>query len=358
MSIEIRNLTKHFGAFTALNDVNLAVRPGELLALLGPSGSGKTTLLRIVAGLEFADAGGGRVLFDGEDVTDSSAASRRVGFAFQHYALFRHLTVFENVAFGLRVRPRASRPNEAEIRRRVTELLRLVQLEQLEGRWPSQLSGGQRQRVALARALAVEPKVLLLDEPFGALDAQVRRELRRWLRQLHQEIHLTTIFVTHDQDEALEVADRIVLMNHGRIEQVGTPEEVYDHPANPFVYNFLGSVNLFYGRVREGHVHLGATTIALPNVSEGHDAPAVAYVRPHEIRVSNTPASEGSLPARIMHVNAAGPIIRLELVRLDDGGAFSVELTREQSQGLTLQAGAEVHVELRNVRVFTEDYSI
>ena len=358
MSIEIRNLTKHFGAFTALNDVNLAVRPGELLALLGPSGSGKTTLLRIVAGLEFADAGGGRVLFDGEDVTDSSAASRRVGFAFQHYALFRHLTVFENVAFGLRVRPRASRPNEAEIRRRVTELLRLVQLEQLEGRWPSHLSGGQRQRVALARALAVEPKVLLLDEPFGALDAQVRRELRRWLRQLHQEIHLTTIFVTHDQDEALEVADRIVLMNHGRIEQVGTPEEVYDHPANPFVYNFLGSVNLFYGRVREGHVHLGATTIALPNVSEGHDAPAVAYVRPHEIRVSNTPASEGSLPARIMHVNAAGPIIRLELVRLDDGGAFSVELTREQSQGLTLQAGAEVHVELRNVRVFTEDYSI
>jgi len=358
MSIDIRHLTKHFGTFTALNDVNLAVRPGELLALLGPSGSGKTTLLRIVAGLEFADPGGGRVLFDGEDVTDCSAASRRVGFAFQHYALFRHLTVFENVAFGLRVRPRASRPSEADIRRRVTELLKLVQLGHLEGRWPSQLSGGQRQRVALARALAVEPKVLLLDEPFGALDAQVRRELRRWLRQLHQEIHLTTIFVTHDQDEALEVADRIVLMNHGRIEQVGTPEEVYDHPANPFVYNFLGSVNLFYGRIREGNVHLGAATIPLPNLPGQPDAPAVAYVRPHEIRVSNTPASEGSLPARILHVNAAGPIIRLELVRLDDGGAFSVELTREQSQGLTLAPGEQVHVELRNVRVFTDDYSI
>lgn len=358
MSIEIKNITKTFGAFTALNDVTLDIRPGELAALLGPSGSGKTTLLRIVAGLEFPDPGQGQIVFDGKDVTRDSAASRRVGFAFQHYALFRHLTVFENIAFGLRVRPRSTRPDESEIRRRVTELLGLVQMEHFDDRWPAHLSGGQRQRVALARALAVEPKVLLLDEPFGALDAKVRKDLRRWLRQLHKEIHITTILVTHDQEEALEVADRVVVMNRGRIEQSGPPGEVYDHPANPFVYNFLGSVNLFHGRVREGQVHVGEGTFPVAGMRGGADAPAVAYVRPHEVKVTSTPSGVSSLPALVRTVHSAGPLVRLELQRLDDGALFSAELTREESRELTLEPGARVHVELRNVRVFGEDYSI
>ena len=358
MSIEVRNISKHFGRFAALNDVSLEARPGELLALLGPSGSGKTTLLRIIAGLEFADPGSGQVLFNGEDVTHRSAAARQVGFAFQHYALFRHLSVFENVAFGLRVRPRALRPPEDEIRRRVAELLKLVQLEQFDRRYPSQLSGGQRQRVALARALAVEPQVLLLDEPFGALDAKVRKELRRWLRQLHQEIHLTSIFVTHDQDEALEVADRVVVMNEGRIEQIGTPDEVYERPANPFVYNFLGSVNLFHGRIRDGQVQLGKTAYRLPDHQAVKDAPAVAYVRPHEIKVQNLPTGDASLPALVRQVNSAGPLVRLELEREDEGGRFAVELTREESRAIHLAPGTRVFVELKNVRVFSEDYSI
>ena len=358
MSIEVRNITKKFGEFTALDNVSLVVRPGELLALLGPSGSGKTTLLRVIAGLEFADPGSGQVLFDGHDVTDSSAAVRRVGFAFQHYALFRHMTVFENVAFGLRVRPRRLRPPEAEIRRRVLELLNLVQLEKFEQRYASQLSGGQRQRVALARALATEPRVLLLDEPFGALDAKVRKELRCWLRELHKKVHITSLFVTHDQDEALEVADRVVVMNAGRIEQIGTPDEVYDRPANPFVYNFLGSVNLFHGRIRDGHVHLGDSAFLLPDHQAGKDAPAIAYVRPHEIKVRHQPNGQASLPALIRHVNSAGPLVRVELERTDDGSRFAVELTREESRGLQLQAGAEVFVELKNLRVFGEDYSI
>ncbi len=358
MSIEIRNLTRHFGTFAALNDISLSVKTGELLALLGPSGSGKTTLLRIIAGLDFADPGHGQVLFQGEDVTDCPAGLRQVGFAFQHYALFRHMSVFENVAFGLRVRPRHLRPSEAEIRKRVLQLLDLVQLERLEHRFPTQLSGGQRQRVSLARALAVEPKVLLLDEPFGALDAKVRKELRRWLRQLHDEMHITSIFVTHDQDEALEVADRIVLMNEGRIEQVGTPDEVYDHPANPFVYNFLGHVNLFHGRIREGHAHFGNTAFALPEHHGVKDAPAVAYVRPHEIRLLSQPNGEGSFAARVCYMNSAGPMVRLELEGVADGNRFAVDLTREQSQELTLLPGKQVYVELKNLRVFTDDYTI
>src|SRR6185369_4767239 len=224
MSIEIENVSKQFGSFNALKDISLSIPSGELVALLGPSGSGKTTLLRIIAGLESADAG--RILFNGQDTTDSHVRERQVGFVFQHYALFRHLSVFENIAFGLRVRPRATRPSKAEISDKVMELLRLVQLEGMAKRYPAQLSGGQRQRIALARALAVEPQVLLLDEPFGALDAQVRAELRRWLRKLHDEIHVTSVFVTHDQEEALEVADRIVVMNKGKIEQSGTPDQV------------------------------------------------------------------------------------------------------------------------------------
>ncbi len=254
MSIQAVNITKRFGRFLALDNVDLEIPSGELVALLGPSGSGKTTLLRIIAGLEFADSGS--VRFDGNDISGQTARERRVGFVFQHYALFRHMTVFENIAFGLKVRPRQYRPSKNRIRAKVQELLKLIQLETLAQRYPSQLSGGQRQRVALARALAVEPSVMLLDEPFGALDAKVRMELRRWLRQLHDEIHVTSVFVTHDQEEALEVADRVVVMNNGRIEQVGSPEEVYNHPATAFVYNFLGNVNLFHGRVDDGKTYI------------------------------------------------------------------------------------------------------
>src|SRR5262245_38361111 len=246
MSIQVQNVSKRFGAFTALENVSLDIASGELVALLSPSGSGKTTLLRIIAGLEWPDQG--QVLFHGEDATDTHARERNVGFVFQHYALFRHMTIFENVAFGLKVKPRSQRPGAAEIRKRVLHLLKLVQLDWLADRYPHQLSGGQRQRIALARSLAVEPKVLLLDEPFGALDTKVRKELRRWLRRLHDEVHATTVFVTHDQEEAMEVADRVVVMNQGRIEQVGTPDEVYQHPASSFVYEFLGDVNLFHGR--------------------------------------------------------------------------------------------------------------
>jgi sulfate transport system ATP-binding protein len=241
MSIEVRNIRKAFGTFAALQGVDVRVPTGKLVALLGPSGSGKTTLLRVMAGLELTDPDGGQVFFHGQEVTDLPPGRRGVGFVFQHYALFRHLSVFENIAFGLRVRPRRERPSQAAIAERVHRLLDLVQLEGLDRRYPSQLSGGQRQRVALARALAVEPKVLLLDEPFGALDAKVRKELRRWLRRFHDETHITTVFVTHDQDEALEIADEVVIMNEGRVEQVGTPQEVYDRPASAFVCEFLDS---------------------------------------------------------------------------------------------------------------------
>ena len=281
MSITVSQINKRFGSFSALDDVSLEFPSGELVALLGPSGCGKTTLLRIIAGLEQADSG--EVLLDGVDASGLHVRQRAVGFVFQHYALFRHMSVFDNVAFGLRVKHRDLRPSETEIRRKVTDLLKLVQLDWLADRYPSQLSGGQRQRIALARALAVEPKVLLLDEPFGALDAKVRKELRRWLRQLHDELQITSIFVTHDQEEALEVADRVVLMDHGRIEQVGTPDEVYDHPASPFVYGFLGSVNLFRGRVDGQLLRVGEHAIDLQAHDLANDAAAVGYVRPHEL---------------------------------------------------------------------------
>jgi len=249
MDIGIQSVVKQFGDFSALNDVSLSIASGELVALLGPSGCGKTTLLRILAGLEVPDAG--RICFDEQDTSLFRIRDRKIGFVFQHYALFRHMTAFENVAFGLKVKPRSIRPDKAEIKRRVMELLRLVQLEAQADQYPSQLSGGQRQRIALARALAVEPNVLLLDEPFGALDAQVRVELRRWLRRLHDEMHITSVFVTHDQDEALEVADRVVIMNKGVIEQIGTPDEVYANPATPFVVSFLKNVNYFHGRSQQ-----------------------------------------------------------------------------------------------------------
>jgi sulfate transport system ATP-binding protein len=358
MSIEVRNITKRFGSFTALNDVSLKVESGELVALLGPSGSGKTTLLRVIAGLEFPDSGAPQVLFDGNDVTRLPASERKAGFAFQHYALFRHMTVFENIAFGLRVRPKESRPAEADIRQRVEKLLRLIQLEPLANRYPSQLSGGQRQRVSLARALAVEPKVLLLDEPFGALDAKVRKDLRRWLRQLHDEIHVTTLFVTHDQEEALEVADRVAIMRDGRIEQIGTPDEIYDRPASPFIYDFLGNVNLFHARLENGQVIIGPAQTTAPGQAEAAPSAAVAFVRPHDILVTRDSSGNNKLAARVVRHNAAGPVANLELARLDDGSSFGVQLSKEQFRELQPQVGETLFVELRNVRVFGEDYSI
>ncbi|MBL8348736.1 MAG: sulfate ABC transporter ATP-binding protein [Burkholderiaceae bacterium] len=326
MAIEVRNLNKRFGATVVCDNLNLDIPDGELVALLGPSGSGKTSLLRIIAGLEVPDSGS--VLFHGEDATHTDVRERQVGFVFQHYALFPQMTIFENVAFGLRVRPArakpgsgvATRPAEREIRAKVTELLKLVQLDWIADRYPHQLSGGQRQRVALARALAVEPRVLLLDEPFGALDAKVRKELRRWLRRLHDEMHVTSVFVTHDQDEAMEVADRIVVMNQGRIEQVGTPDEVYDHPATPFVLQFLGDVNLFRGRT--GHAAH----------SPGGAVDDVHYVRPHELDVV-ADGIEGSWGAELSQALTLGPVTRLEFKR-DDGSYVDVELPRASWQQL------------------------
>src|SRR3954465_12271179 len=337
MKIALHEVTRRFGAFTALQNVSLDIHSGELVALLGPSGSGKTTLLRVIAGLETPDSGS--VLFRGEDAGARHVRDRGVGFVFQHYALFRHMTVFENVAFGLRVQPRRSRPPEAEIRARVLELLQLAQLDWLGHRYPAQLSGGQRQRIALARALAVKPDVLLLDEPFGALDAKVRKELRRWLRRLHDEMHITSVFVTHDQDEALEVADRVVVMNEGMIEQVGTPEEGYDRPATPFVYSFLGDVNLFHGRLEAGRMRIGEHEVEAPEWSEAPDGAALAYVRNYEVDLA--PASGGgpAMGAIVRRVRRLGSVVRLELDREEDGKVIEAELTRGRHEELGVVKG-------------------
>jgi sulfate transport system ATP-binding protein len=334
MSIEVEHIRKRFGAYEALQDVSLRIETGELVALLGPSGSGKTTLLRIIAGLELPDSG--TVRLNDEDATKYTARDRQVGFVFQHYALFRHLTVFENIAFGLRLRPKATRPGERDLRDRVRKLLDLIQLDWLGDRYPNQLSGGQRQRVALARALAVEPRVLLLDEPFGALDAKVRKELRRWLRRLHDELHVASVFVTHDQEEALEVSDRVAIMNQGRIEQAGTPAEVYDNPATPFVYEFLGDVNLFHGRDPAGR------------------DPAIGYARPAELEI--TPRSENdpgtTVAATVRFIAAAGPSVRLELQRDDTGNSLEAEISRARYRELELRVGDKVGVTPRTLRVF------
>jgi len=354
MSITVKNITKRFGSFMALDDVSLQVPPDCLLALLGPSGSGKTTLLRIIAGLEIADAGS--VLCDDENLTNRSARDRNVGFVFQHYAMFRHMTVFENVAFGLRVRHRP----DAEVRERVAELLHLIRLEGFERRLPAELSGGQRQRVALARALAARPRLLLLDEPFGALDAKVRQELRQWLRRLHDEIGMTSVFVTHDQEEAFEVADKVVVMNRGRIEQAGTPQEVFDQPANAFVMDFLGNVNVFHGRVRNGRAHLGAATLDYPDYPHDEERAAALYVRPHELDVDYQPLGAHSLRARVLHANPAGAVARVQLLALDFGAEVQAELPRERFDALGLTAGDVVYVSPRRVRAFMPDaeYSI
>lgn len=349
MSITIKHVSKRFGSFTALDDVTLEVPTGSLLALLGPSGSGKTTLLRIIAGLENSD--NGIILHHDEDVTERSPKERNVGFVFQHYALFRHMTVFENVAFGMRVR---HRPND-EITARVHELLHLVRLEGLEKRYPTQLSGGQRQRVALARALAVQPRVLLLDEPFGALDAKVRMELRQWLRRLHEEIHLTTVFVTHDQEEAFEVADRVVVMNRGRVEQEGTPQQVFDHPANPFVMDFLGNVNVFHGRAQDGKVHLGNTQVAYPQYPHAESRNVVGYVRPHELDIKRMPDENSGLPAKVVQINPAGSVAKIRVISDEFGIAMNVDLPLERYSELQLQTGDTVFIVPRRVRVFLPD---
>ncbi|SDL94067.1 sulfate transport system ATP-binding protein [Oryzisolibacter propanilivorax] len=369
MSIEIRNVSKQFGSFRALDHVNLDIASGELIALLGPSGCGKTTLLRIIAGLETPDEGS--IHFSGADTTDVHVRERGVGFVFQHYALFRHMTVFDNVAFGLRMKPRRERPSEAQIKEKVMSLLQLVQLDWIAERYPSQLSGGQRQRIALARALAVEPKVLLLDEPFGALDAKVRKELRRWLRRLHDELHVTSIFVTHDQEEALEVADRVVVINKGRIEQEGTPQQVWDNPASPFVYGFLGDVNLFKGRASGGRIHLDeGLQLDSPH---GHATPsdgtaAWAYVRPHDLDVERyVPGAAqdraSGIVAQLARAIVVGPIARLELVpeggtpsadNTQSDGLIEAQIPAQQFHAMALREGETLVVTPRRAQVFLD----
>lgn len=331
MSILAKNIHRTFGTFQALRGVNLAIEEHQLVALLGPSGSGKTTLLRILGGLDFPDTAEGRVLIYGDDVTDVPAAGRRTGFVFQHYALFNHLSVFENVAFGLEVRPRSQRPSKTVTRDRVLELLRLVQLEGLDGRLPDELSGGQRQRVALARALAIEPRILLLDEPFGALDAKVRKDLRRWLRGFHRDIGVTTVFVTHDQQEALELADVVVVMNQGQIEQIGPPQEVFDHPASPFVYEFLGDVN----KIRKP------------------GRPDLFYVRPHEVHVLFAGDQDADMSARIEHLFAAGPSARLTLRIHESKETMDVDITRSQLEEMGLSEGDEIGIQLSRATTTT-----
>lgn len=359
MSIKIVNVTKSFGSFTALKNINLTIETGELVALLGPSGSGKTSLLRIIAGLETADQG--EIYFGNENITTMGTKERNVGFVFQHYALFSHMTVFDNIAYGLRVRPRKLRPSKKEISEKVHELLRLVKLEGLHDRYPSQLSGGQRQRVALARALAVEPKVLLLDEPFGALDAKVRKDLRRWLRKLHDEFKITSVFVTHDQEEALDVSDRVVVMNQGKIEQIGSPDEVYEKPKSPFVYDFLGNVNIFKGRVHKGVMDLGNLKIHSPEHEDKENIEVVGYARPHqmEIKRTNEDGKHSAIEVVVSHIHAVGPIVFIELHRVDTGEIVEAELTKEQFEQLNLQLDEKVFVKPKDVKVFIpSDFSI
>jgi sulfate transport system ATP-binding protein len=329
------------------------VPSGRLLALLGPSGSGKTTLLRIIAGLETADSG--EVLYQDEEVTRRPPRDRNVGFVFQHYALFRHMNVFENVAFALRVR----RWPRERVRQRVEELLALIRLEGYEHRRPAELSGGQRQRVALARALAAQPRVLLLDEPFGALDARVRQELRQWLRALHRQVPCTTVLVTHDQEEAFEVADRVVVMDHGRVEQVGSPHEVFEKPASAFVMSFVGNVNVFRGRVENGRAFLGPLEIPYPEYPHAEPRPATGFVRPHEVDVLGEPAANGNghLRATVLHVHPAGAVSRVHLAA-GDGTSLSVELSPERYHQLALKAGDTVYLSPRRARVFVPDHVI
>jgi sulfate transport system ATP-binding protein len=352
MRISILNVSKNFSAFAALKNVNLDINSGELIALLGPSGSGKTTLLRIIAGLEWPDEG--QVRFDGQDALARKVGERNVGFVFQHYALFRHMTIFENVAFGLRARPRRNRPGEAEIRKRVHELLDLVQLGWLADRYPSQLSGGQRQRVALARALAVEPRVLLLDEPFGALDAKVRKELRRWLRQLHEEIQVTSVFVTHDQEEALEVADRVVVLDNGQIEQAGTPADVYERPVSAFVHEFIGESVSVPIDVRDGALHFNGQKLNLDGRGSA-DGPARLLMRPFDVTIVSKP--DGSaLVGTVKRVHGLGPARRVEVAVRTDAEEHIVEIDAPREQ--TIAPGQTVGLRLNDYRVFAQVFPV
>jgi sulfate transport system ATP-binding protein len=356
MSLYLREITKSFGTFKVLDRVSIDIEDGGLVALLGPSGSGKTTLLRIIAGLEFPDEG--LIEEDGEDITETHARQRGVGFVFQHYALFRHMSVFENIAFGLRVR----KTPQAEVQARVDELLRLVRLEGLGGRKPAQLSGGQRQRVALARALAVRPKMLLLDEPFGALDAKVRVELRHWLRRLHDEIGMTSVFVTHDQEEAFELADEVVVMNRGAVEQRGSPADVFDRPATPFVMDFLGAVNVFHGRVENGRAYWHGIPIDYPDYPHSQAREARVYLRPHELEISPPAAgaSARSLPASVLRVTRSGAITRVACRPHGSDAELHVDVPTQATGDLPLSPGAHVSITPRAARVFIPgpEYSI
>jgi sulfate transport system ATP-binding protein len=352
MSISVQNVCKRYGRFAALNGVSIEAASGGLLALLGPSGSGKTTLLRVIGGLEPPDSG--TIHYHDDDITARSARDRNVGFVFQHYALFRHMSVFENVAFGLRVR----KWPDAKVRDRVHELLHLIRLEELGERYPSQLSGGQRQRVALARALAPAPKILLLDEPFGALDAQVRQELRTALRRLHDELHVTTIFVTHDQEEAFEVADQVVVMNRGQVEQAGPPQEVFEHPANAFVMDFLGDVNVFHARLENGQAKVGGAELPYPAYTHTEGRDADVYVRPHELEIDRICQGPSCLHAKIVHINTAGSVVKIRLLVEEFGFGVNVDLTPPRYQELQLKIGENVHVFPSRIRIFVPDYSI
>ncbi|CCE07608.1 sulfate/thiosulfate ABC transporter, ATP-binding component [Bradyrhizobium sp. STM 3843] len=343
MTIEARGVVKTFGTFKALDNVDLKVANGELLALLGPSGSGKTTLLRIIAGLDWPDSG--EILFDGENALERGVRERHVGFVFQHYALFRHMTVFENVAFGLRVKPRKIRKSEAQIRSKVSELLDLVQLDWLADRYPNQLSGGQRQRVALARALAIEPRILLLDEPFGALDAKVRKELRQWLRSLHNDLNVTSIFVTHDQEEALEVAHRVVVMDKGRIEQVGAPTEVYDNPATAFVHGFIGESITLPVEVSAGHVALNGRPLDI-TAEDAASGASTLFVRRHDMLIG--PAGSGSLQGAVTHVRSFGPVQRAEVALAEGPTTIEIDAPRDRE----LKVGDLVGLKPRRYRIF------
>lgn len=350
--ITIKNVSKKFGEYHALTNVTLEIKQGELVALLGPSGCGKTTLLRIIAGLENLNEGS--ILFKNEDITGLAPQKRKIGFVFQHFALFKHMTVFENIAFGLTVLPKKSRPSKEAVKNKVHDLLKLIQMEWLADAYPGKLSGGQRQRVALARALAIEPSVLLLDEPFSSLDATVRRELRRWLKRLHNELHITSIFVTHDQEEALEVASRVVVMNKGKIEQIGTPEQVYDHPANQFVYQFLGDVNIFKGRINQGHFDFSGNVIHSKPHEMVCDATGIGCIRPDEIEITKT-ASPGHIPAQVISINSAGAVMRIELRRYDDHELILAEIKRNAFKMLNIKEKDQVFFNITNMKVFVNE---
>lgn len=352
MSIEINGINKYFGRTKVLNDISLDIASGEMVALLGPSGSGKTTLLRIIAGLE--SQSGGKLGFHGTDVSHMHARDRRVGFVFQHYALFRHMTVFDNIAFGLTVLPRRERPNAAAIKQKVTQLLDMVQLGHLANRYPSQLSGGQKQRVALARALAVEPQILLLDEPFGALDAQVRKELRRWLRQLHEELKFTSVFVTHDQEEATEVADRVVVMSQGNIEQADAPNQVWREPATRFVLEFMGEVNRLQGTIRGGQFHVGAHRWPL-GYTPAYQGPVDLFLRPWEVDISRRTSLDSPLPVQVLEASPKGHYTQLVVQPL---GWYNEPLTVVMHGDDAPQRGERLFVGLQHARLYNGDERI